>query len=100
MIKRCVESAPNWQHNHFDSILALDLNTGRIKWARSTLAYDVWTLGCLGPDWLNRCGPDQDFSQHPMICEMKNQHTGRHEDIVVVGNKGGRCSVSIPIPGM
>jgi polyvinyl alcohol dehydrogenase (cytochrome) len=89
MIKRCVESAPNWQHNHFDSILALDLNTGRIKWARSTLAYDVWTLGCLGPDWLNRCGPDQDFSQHPMICEMKNQHTGRHEDIVVVGNKGG-----------
>lgn len=89
LIKACIASAPNWEHNHFDSILALDLDTGQINWVKSTLAYDVWHLGCLGPDWLDRCGPDMDFSQHPMICAMKNEQTGRHEDIVVVGQKTG-----------
>ena len=31
----------------FDSALALDLNTGRIKWATRLQGFDVWTVACL-----------------------------------------------------
>jgi polyvinyl alcohol dehydrogenase (cytochrome) len=64
--------------NHFDSIIALDLHTGAIKWAAKGLAYDAWNVGCglnipgvftVLPN--DNCpapmGPDWDFSQGPML---------------------------------
>jgi polyvinyl alcohol dehydrogenase (cytochrome) len=51
--------------DHFDSVLALDLMTGAIKWARRLSGFDVWTVACLSlPPGVN-CpsphGPDFDF---------------------------------------
>lgn len=89
-IKACVDADPRWADNHFDSVLALDLDTGKINWSLSTLLYDTWNLGCLSsPDWPTYCGPDMDFSQHPMLVSMRNDHTRKRQDIVVVGQKNG-----------
>jgi polyvinyl alcohol dehydrogenase (cytochrome) len=31
----------------FDSVLALDLNTGQIKWGNKVQGFDAWTVACL-----------------------------------------------------
>jgi polyvinyl alcohol dehydrogenase (cytochrome) len=71
--------------NHFDSIVALDLTTGAIRWASRGLSSDTWNVACgldapgfvVGP-WFpgvyDNCpnanpataGPDYDFAQGPM----------------------------------
>ena len=37
------------QDNYFDSVIALDLKTGRIKWGTHLQTYDIWTLACIRP---------------------------------------------------
>jgi polyvinyl alcohol dehydrogenase (cytochrome) len=39
--KKCMSA-----DKHFNSIVAMDLATGAIKWARRGLPHDVWTVGC------------------------------------------------------
>jgi polyvinyl alcohol dehydrogenase (cytochrome) len=51
--------------DHFNTVLALDLRTGAIKWARRLSGFDAWTVACLSlPPGVN-CpsphGPDFDF---------------------------------------
>lgn len=36
-------------NDYFDSLLALDLKTGRIKWGTHLQLYDIWTLACIRP---------------------------------------------------
>ncbi len=38
-----------------NSVLALDLHTGAIKWSHRALAYDTWNVGCSGHS-TKRCG--------------------------------------------
>ncbi len=49
--------------DHFDSALALDLNTGIIKWFRRLYGYDVWNQACLegAAGCPNPAGPDYDL---------------------------------------
>ena len=35
--------------DYFDSVLALDLNTGQVKWGTHLRLYDIWTLACIRP---------------------------------------------------
>src|SRR5262245_10776633 len=49
--------------DYFDAVLALDLKTGRIKWANRALTYDAWNVACLFvPEGAGNCplpeGPD------------------------------------------
>jgi polyvinyl alcohol dehydrogenase (cytochrome) len=77
--------------DHFDSIIALDLDTGAIKWSQKGLPSDVWNVACglfiagfgtIGPGapffaqgTYGNCpnampataGPDWDFAQGPML---------------------------------
>ena len=66
------------QDDYFDSILALDMNSGIIKWAGRGLSYDAYNVGCglnmpgviqIPPNdnCPNPHGPDWDFAQGPMI---------------------------------
>jgi polyvinyl alcohol dehydrogenase (cytochrome) len=81
--------------DHFDSILALDMTTGAIKWSARGLPFDVWNLGCgldvpgfsIPPNdnCPNPKGPDWDFAQGPMLFGGTG-NTGR---IVGVGQKSG-----------
>ena len=82
--------------NHFDSVLALDLNSGAIEWSKRTEGFDAWTLACGGelgvipslPAYPPECpdpeGPDYDFAQAPMLFATPS---GR--ELLGVGQKSG-----------
>lgn len=83
---------PHYVDNHFDSILALDLDTGAIKWATHTLPEDAWNVACIIPDALNaacpeNAGPDYDFAQAPVLYTAKI--SGVKRDVLGVGQKSG-----------
>jgi polyvinyl alcohol dehydrogenase (cytochrome) len=76
------------------SVLALDLDTGAIRWAQKLQNYGAWTLACdpkFAP-WIpandKNCqsldGLDFDFGQAPMLYTTKG---GR--DLIAVGQKSG-----------
>ena len=49
----CVNADPSKDcvahDDYFDSLLAMDLKTGRIKWGTHLRKYDIWTLACIRP---------------------------------------------------
>jgi len=65
-----------------DSILALELNTGRIVWAKQTLPGDIWTSGCNSKG--NCPGPDYDYGSSALLERLEN---GR--DVLLAGQKSG-----------
>lgn len=80
--------------DHFDSILALDYNTGAIKWALNAVPYDAWNVDCLpffgGGNCPQPSGPDYDFGQGPALFTIKNPATGKNRDLVGAGEKSGQ----------
>jgi polyvinyl alcohol dehydrogenase (cytochrome) len=85
-VKACI--SPD---DHFDSIMALDLNTGAIIWSTSTLPFDAWTYACLYG--LTTCpspaGSNYDFGQGPMLFSVK-EFNGKPRDLVGAGQKSGQ----------
>lgn len=70
-----------------DAIIAMDLDSGAIRWIRQTLRGDAWNAACwLGP--AENCplenGPDLDFGAPPILAELQD---GR--DIIIAGQKSG-----------
>ncbi|XP_015962791.1 uncharacterized protein LOC107486737 [Arachis duranensis] len=82
----CVE-----EENHSNSILALDLDNGEMKWYHQLGGYDVWFLACNNVSSSPNCppgpNPDADFSEAPMMITIDVK--GRKEDIVVAVQKSG-----------
>lgn len=84
--------------NYASSVLALDLDTGAIKWARKLQNFGAWTYACdtklLAPGLpakAKNCEDldslDFDFGQAPMLVRTKIG--GVNKDIVAVGQKSG-----------
>ncbi|KAK7836795.1 polyvinylalcohol dehydrogenase [Quercus suber] len=82
---QCVEP-----DNHSESILALDLDTGKMKWFHQLGGYDVFFVACNnlstancppGPD------PDADFGEAPLMLSVKRNKT--RLDIVAAVQKSG-----------
>ncbi|KAH6756341.1 hypothetical protein C2S53_002640 [Perilla frutescens var. hirtella] len=75
---------------HFDSLMALDLNTGTIVWAQQLGGYDVFNFACIVPNKPN-CPPgpnlDADFGEAPMQLTIFSN--GRLRDVVVAVQKSG-----------
>ena len=70
-----------------DAIVALDLDTGGIKWATQTTAGDAFTMACGTADTTNcpeKAGPDHDFGQSPILVTLAN---GKR--LIVAGQKSG-----------
>jgi len=82
---QCLDS-----NDYIDAIMALDLDTGAIKWSKKLQGYDTWTIACLTGSAVN-CpdpkGPDYDFGQAPMLFSVKN--AGKQRDLVGAGQKSG-----------
>lgn len=80
---------------HFDSVLALDLTTGAIKWSRRFWGYDAWNVACISipgfpidPYWCpSPMGPDYDFAQGASLFTVKKG--GKPVDLVGAGQKSG-----------
>ncbi|KAL5746809.1 hypothetical protein ACOSQ2_024106 [Xanthoceras sorbifolium] len=76
--------------NHSDSILALDLDSSKIKWYNQLGGHDVWFGAC---NKFSRPGcppgpnPDADFWEAPMMLSIQVKGTKR--DIVVSIQKSG-----------
>jgi polyvinyl alcohol dehydrogenase (cytochrome) len=103
---RCVERAESSQkraaciddQNYFDSIVALDLETGAVKWAHKALPDDAWNLSCgiyfipgleiQMPGCPDTEGPDYDFGQGPALFKVRGV-TGKSRDLVGAGQKSG-----------
>jgi polyvinyl alcohol dehydrogenase (cytochrome) len=70
-----------------DAIVAIDLESGAIKWVSQLTSGDAWNLACGGLDAAN-CpttpGPDHDFASPPMLVTLPN---GLRR--LVVGQKSG-----------
>ncbi|MBC7659194.1 MAG: PQQ-binding-like beta-propeller repeat protein [Chitinophagaceae bacterium] len=83
--------------NYASSVLALDLDTGSIKWARKLQNSGAWTEACnpkiipILPVNPSNCDDleslDFDFGQAPMLLHTRN--AGIDHDIVAVGQKSG-----------
>ncbi len=69
-----------------DAIVALDLETGRIRWAQQVTPADAFVIGCKAA--VENCpetvGPDFDFGNSPVLRPL-----GGGRDIIVVGQKSG-----------
>lgn len=58
-----------------DAIVALDLDSGAIKWVQQTTAGDAFNMACIGTDRTNcpdKAGPDHDFGQPPILVTLSN----------------------------
>lgn len=67
-------------HPASDAVIAIALDTGKIRWINQVLAEDNFVTGALnGP--LGKRGPDFDFGSSPMLVKV-----GGH-DLVITGNK-------------
>jgi len=62
--------------DYFDSVLSLNLKTGKINWGRKVEGYDAWTLACLSvPSGVGWCpspeGEDYDFGSAPNLFTIR-----------------------------
>ena len=70
-----------------DAVVALDLETGAIKWATQVTAGDAFTMACGTADTTNcpeKPGPDHDFGQSPILVTLAG---GKR--LIVAGQKSG-----------
>lgn len=75
-----------------NALMALDLETGQLRWVNQVLEADIWSGGCeptLGGNPGNEgcftpVGPDFDFSASPVLVTMANG-----KDIIVATQKSG-----------
>lgn len=78
--------------NMFDAIVALNMDTGAVKWSTRALPVDAWNVACGIPvpgfeDPVPGCpsnaGPDYDFAQAPMLWKAGGR------EFVGAGQKSG-----------
>ena len=58
-----------------DAIVALDLESGAIKWVQQTTAGDAFNMACMSADLTNcpeKAGPDHDFGQSPILVTLRD----------------------------
>ena len=78
-----------------DSIIALDLKTGRMLWHYQAQAGDAFMGGCNGPERTDNCpkvnGPDQDIGNSPILRDLPG---GKR--VLVFGMKDGTVTALDP----
>jgi polyvinyl alcohol dehydrogenase (cytochrome) len=82
-------------NDYFDSVIALNLQTGRLEWGHKVQGYDAWNVACLigeqpGATWCPAPGsPDYDFGgSSPNLIAARGAN-GRPETLVGDGQKSG-----------
>lgn len=80
--------------NHFDSVMALDMKTGAVRWSTRAIPYDAWTVDCIpffgdGDLCPSPAGPDYDFGQSPALFKTKSAK-GKPLELLGVGQKSGQ----------
>ncbi len=78
--------------DYIDAVLALDLNTGAIKWVHRLGGADTWTVSCItsgtgGVPCPDPSGPDYDFGSGPNL--IQTQVNGKLLEAIGAGQKSG-----------
>ncbi len=83
-----VGTGENYSHpasDKSDSIVALDMGTGRIEWSFQALGQDVWNAACAsGANCPANTGPDYDFGAPPVLVDRPGGGS-----LVLAGQKSG-----------
>ena len=78
--------------DRIDSVIAMDLRTGTIKWSAGPRAFDTWNFGCFAGAPPNNCpedpGGDYDFGDGVHLFYTFDTKGSPHE-VVGVGAKSG-----------
>ena len=79
----------------FDSIMALDLNTGAVRWATRAIPYDAWTVDCIpffgdGDMCPDPAGPDLRLRTGTGAVHRQAVRQGKPQDVVGAGQKSGQ----------
>ncbi len=107
-----------------DSVIALDIETGQIKWARRLQGFDVWNLACIGfilgglgdnfdqscpphlrgngpfdPSPLNFFAKDLDLAEQPMLVRNVKMGPGPGKDLLLVTGKSANVWALDPDTG-
>jgi polyvinyl alcohol dehydrogenase (cytochrome) len=81
------DSYTDVKENGSDSIIALDLASGKVKWRNQVTESDSFLMGCYRGGTAN-CpsvmGPDYDFGASPILFTLRNG-----QDIILAGQKSG-----------
>ena len=80
--------------DYVDSVLALDLRTGAVRWVTQAIPYDAWTVNCIpffgdGDLCPDPAGPDYDFGQAPALFKTKDAN-GKTIESIGAGQKSGQ----------
>jgi polyvinyl alcohol dehydrogenase (cytochrome) len=72
-----------------DAVVALDLDSGKVRWSRQFGAEDIYVPGCGKPGNTNfacpeQNGPDADFGSAPILAHLANG-----KDVVIAAQKSG-----------
>jgi polyvinyl alcohol dehydrogenase (cytochrome) len=78
-----------------NAVIALDINTGAVKWVNQTTPNDSWTMGCQAknpgnPACPETLGPDHDFSASPALATINGR------DLLVLPQKSGMAFAMDP----
>ncbi len=90
-VRACVLGVDGSMENYFDSIVALDLQSGAVKWVNNVIPFDAWTVGCIFEPNVNcpdPAGPDYDFGQGPSLFTLK-ERGGKNRELLGAGQKSG-----------
>jgi polyvinyl alcohol dehydrogenase (cytochrome) len=86
---------PLYPENYFNSIVALDVETGSVKWAKRFLAYDAWTIACVvagnatNPNCPSSPGTDADFGMAPTLDYVMFPGQSNYSAVLYIGQKNG-----------
>ena len=72
-----------------DSLLALDLDTGSIRWSRQVTENDIWNGSCRQPNREAAVCPDKDAPDFDFTGSSVLVDVGNGRQLIVVGNKSG-----------
>jgi polyvinyl alcohol dehydrogenase (cytochrome) len=71
-----------------DSVMALDMDTGKMKWHYQAQASDTWLGGCDRPNKTENCpevlGPDWDIGNSPILKTLSSK-----KRVLIAGTKNG-----------
>ncbi|MEU7023842.1 PQQ-binding-like beta-propeller repeat protein [Streptomyces sp. NPDC046203] len=79
------------EDNHIDSVLALDMRNGKIKWAAGARLFDAWNAACVPGLPPKNCpasvGPDYDFGEGSHLFTIRQK--GVERLVIGAGQKTG-----------
>ena len=72
-----------------DSLVALDLNDGKVRWAHQVTENDIWNGSCRQPNREAAVCPDKDAPDFDFTGSALLVDVGNGRQLIVVGNKSG-----------